>query len=56
MSDTGGLKKYSKKSGGKVVFSYDRWGDYDASKVARIEAPKGNELKEMQLPIPHCCY
>ena len=48
-----------------VVFGCDRWGKYDASKAlkvnagsARIEAPKfkGNELKEVQLPIPHCCY
>jgi hypothetical protein len=33
--DTGGLKKYSKKSGRKVVFGC-RWGKYDASKALKV--------------------
>jgi hypothetical protein len=43
--DTGGLKKYSKKSGRKVVFGCDdRWGKYDVSKVLKIN-PEVHESK-----------
>jgi len=42
--DTGGLKKYSKKSGRKVVFGCDRWGKYDASKALKVN-PEVHESK-----------
>ena len=42
--DTGGLKKYSKKSGRKVVFGGDRWGKYDASKALKVN-PEVHESK-----------
>ena len=41
--DTGGHKKYSKKSGRKVVFGC-RWGKYDASKALRVK-PEVHESK-----------
>ena len=34
--DTGGLKKYSKKTGRKVVFGCDRWGKHDPSKTLKV--------------------
>ncbi|KAN0080595.1 hypothetical protein V8E54_003799 [Elaphomyces granulatus] len=42
--DTGGLKKYSKKRGRKVVFGCDRWGKYDPSKALRVN-PEVHESK-----------
>jgi hypothetical protein len=42
--DTGGLKKYSEKSGRKVVFGGDRWGKYDASKALKVK-PEVHESK-----------
>jgi hypothetical protein len=34
--DTGGLKKYSKKTGRKVMFGCDRWGKHDPSKTLKV--------------------
>jgi hypothetical protein len=42
--DTGGLKKYSKKKGRKVVFGCDRWGKYDPSKAVKAN-PEVHESK-----------
>ena len=42
--DTGGLKKYSKTSGRKVVFGCDRWGKYDPSKALKVN-PEVHESK-----------